>query len=100
MKADSWQGVSVDVVKMLGCKLSSMNKPRIAAAKVVRIDISAILYGFVDPMAAAIRKARGWRNFDTLGQTITGRVNKQSREFSASNRYGSTALPRISGGEK
>ncbi|MDU9393754.1 DUF637 domain-containing protein [Pseudomonas sp. zfem002] len=100
MKTNGWKGDPVDVVKMPDGKLTSMDNTRIAAAREAGIDVNASVRGFDEPLTPAIQEARGWQNFDTWGEAITGRINKQSGGFSTSNPYGSTEPPRISGGRK
>ncbi|SED00150.1 hypothetical protein SAMN04490185_2537 [Pseudomonas frederiksbergensis] len=100
MKTNGWKGDPVDVVKMPDGKLTSMDNTRIAAAREAGIDVNASVRGFDDPLTSAIQEARGWQSFDTWGEAITGRINKQSGGFSTSNPYGSTEPPRISGGGK
>ncbi|NWC93833.1 MULTISPECIES: hypothetical protein [unclassified Pseudomonas] len=100
MKTNGWKGDPVDVVKMPDGQLTSMDNTRIAAAREAGIDVNASVRGFDDPLTPAIQEARGWQNFDTWGEAITGRINKQSGGFSASNPYGLTEPPRISGGGK
>ncbi|WP_129990804.1 hemagglutinin repeat-containing protein [Rahnella sp. CFA14(1/10)] len=100
MRTNGWKGDPVDVVKMPDGKLTSMDNTRIAAAREAGIDVKASVRGFDDPLTPAIQEARGWQNFNTWGEAITGRINKQSGGFSTSNPYGSTEPPRISGGAK
>ncbi|WP_275671814.1 DUF637 domain-containing protein, partial [Pseudomonas mandelii] len=100
MKTNGWKGDPVDVVRMPDGKLTSMDNTRIAAAREAGIDVNASVRGFDDPLTPAIQEARGWQSFDTWGEAITGRINKQSGGFSAANPYGSTEPPRISGGGK
>ncbi|WP_167686177.1 ShlB/FhaC/HecB family hemolysin secretion/activation protein [Rahnella sp. CJA17(1/100)] len=100
MRTNGWKGDPVDVVKMPDGKLTSMDNTRIAAARESGIDVKASVRGFDDPLTPAIQEARGWQNFNTWGEAITGRINKQSGGGSTSNPYGSTEPPRISGGAK
>jgi len=100
MRTNGWNGDLVDVVKMPDGKLTSMDNTRIAAAREAGIDVKASVRGFDDPLTPAIQEARGWQSFNTWGEAITGRINKQSGGFSTSNPYGSTEPPRISGGGK
>ncbi|WP_232244523.1 hypothetical protein [Pseudomonas putida] len=100
MKTNGWKGDPVDVVKMPDGKLTSMDNTRIAAAREAGIDVNASVRGFDEPLTPAVQEARGWQNFNTWGEAITGRINKQSGGFSTSNPYGSTEPPRISGGRK
>ena len=73
---------------------------RIAAAREAGIEVKASVRGFDDPLTPAIQEARGWQSFNTWGEAITGRINKQSGGFSTSNPHGSTESSRISGGGK
>ncbi|WP_124431037.1 hypothetical protein [Pseudomonas orientalis] len=100
LRTKGWKGDPVDVVKMPDGKLTSMDNTRIAAAREAGIDVKARVRGFDDPLTPAIQEARGWQNFNTWGEAIIGRINKQSGGFSTSNPHGSTEPPRISGGGK
>lgn len=62
--------------------------------------MNASVRGFDDPLTPAIQKARGWESFSTWGEAISARKNKQSGGFSTSNPYGSSDLPRVTGGGK
>ena len=99
MRENGWVGDPVDVVKMPDNKLTSMDNTRIAAAREAGIGVEASVRRYDESLTPAIKEARGWQNFNTWGDAITGRINKQSGGFSASNPYGSTELPRISGGD-
>ncbi|SCW99140.1 MULTISPECIES: filamentous hemagglutinin N-terminal domain-containing protein [unclassified Pseudomonas] len=98
MKTDGWKGDPVDVVKMPDGKLTSMDNTRIAAAREAGIAVNASVRGFDDPLTPVIQKARGWESFSTWGEAISSRINKQSGGFSSSNPYGSSDLPRVTGG--
>ena len=98
MRTNGWKGDPVDVVKMPDGKLTSMDNTRIAAAREAGIEVKATVRGFDDPLTPAIQEARGWQSFSTWGEAITARINKQSGGFSNSNPYGSSGLPRVTGG--
>ncbi|WP_323744584.1 DUF637 domain-containing protein [Pseudomonas sp. UFMG81] len=100
MRANGWKVDPVDVVKMPDGKLTSMDNTRIAAAREAGVDVKANVRGFDDPLTPAIQEARGWQSFNTWGEAITGRINKQSGGFSTTSPHGSTESPRISGGGK
>lgn len=100
MRTNGWKGDPVDIVKMPDGKLTSMDNTRIAAAREAGIDVKASVRGFDDPLTPAIQEASGWQSFNTWGEAITGRINKQSGGFSTSNPHGSTEPPRISEGGK
>ena len=62
-------------------KLTSMDNTRIAAAREAGIDVKASVRGYDDPLSPAIQEARAWQSFNTWGEAITSRINKQSGGF-------------------
>lgn len=100
MRNYGWKGDPVDVVKMPDGKLTSMDNTRIIAAREAGVKVKATVRGFDDPLTPAIQEARGWQSFRTWGEAIVARINKQSGEFSTSTPYGSSDLPRVTGGDK
>jgi filamentous hemagglutinin len=75
-----------------------MDNTRIAAAREAGIDVQARVRGYSDPLTPEIQQARGWKNYNSWGEAITGRINKQSGGFGTNSPQGSTQPPRISGG--
>lgn len=100
MRTSGWKGDSVDVVKMPDGKLTSMDNTRIAAAREAGIDVKATVRGFDDPLTPAVQETRGWLHYNTRGEAIKGRINKQSGGFASSNAYGASEVPRITGSKK
>ncbi|GHC31957.1 hemagglutinin [Kushneria pakistanensis] len=100
MRDNGWKGDPVDVVKMPDRKLTSMDNTRIAAAREAGIDVKATVRDFNDPLTPAVQEARGWQQFDTWGEAITGRIGKQSGGFANNNPYGASEAPRITGSKK
>jgi hypothetical protein len=97
MRLNGWKGDPVDVVRMPDSKLTSMDNTRITAAREAGIDVRATVRSFDEPLTPEIQKARGWNNYSTWGEAITGRINNQSKSFGAGNPYGSFQSPRIKG---
>lgn len=100
MRDNGWKGDPIDVVKMPDRKLTSMDNTRIAAAREAGIDVKATVRDFNDPLTPAVQEARGWQQFDTWGEAITGRIGKQSGGFANNNPYGASEAPRITGSKK
>ena len=100
MKRDGWKGDPVDVVKMPDGKVTSMDNTRIRAAREAGIDVKANVRAFDEPLTPEIKEARGWGKYNTWGEAITGRINKQSGGFSDKNPLGSSGDPKLTGNKK
>ena len=97
MRTNGWKGDPVDVVRMPDGLLTSMDNTRITAAREAGIDVRATLQSFDEALTSETQNARGWSNYSTWGEAITGRINNQSRNFGAANPYGASQPPRIKG---
>lgn len=97
MRTNGWKGDPVDVVKMPDGKLTSMDNTRITAAREAGINVQATIRNYSDPLTPEMQQLRGWENYETWGEAITARIQKQGSKFSAPNPYGATQSPRITG---
>jgi hypothetical protein len=97
MKNTGWKGDPVDVVKMPDGKITSMDNTRITAAREAGIDVKATIHDFNEKLTPEIQKARGWERYNTWGEAIQGRINKQSGGFGKQNPNGSIESPKIKG---
>ncbi len=104
MRKDGWKGDPVDVVTMPDGKVTSMDNTRIAAAREAGINVQANVRNYNDKLTAAemLRFSDPKRGLapTTWGEAITGRINKQSGNFSKDNPYGANESPRITGKPK
>jgi len=100
MKKDGWKGEAVDVVKMPDGKVTSMDNTRIRAAREAGVDVKANVRDYNAPISSEMKKARGWENYSTWGEAITGRIQKQSGGFSKKNPLGSIDAPKLTGNKK
>ena len=97
MKTNGWKGDPVDVVKMPDGKITSMDNTRGTAAREAGIDVKATIHNFNDKLTPEIQKARGWEQYNTWGEAIQGRINKQSGGFGKRTPNGSIESPKIKG---
>jgi hypothetical protein len=97
MKNTGWKGDPVDVVKMPDGKITSMDNTRITAAREAGIDVKATIHDFNEKLTPEIQKSRGWERYNTWGEAIQGRINKQSGGFGKQNPNGSIESPKIKG---
>lgn len=100
MRNDGWKGDPVDVVKMPDGKVTSMDNTRIRAAREAGVDVRANTRAFDEPLTPEIKKARNWQDYDTWGEAITGRINRQSGGFANDNPLGSIGDPKLTGKKK
>lgn len=97
MREDGWRGDPVDLVRMPDGKLTSMDNTRITAAREAGIPVQGTVRNYDDPLSPSVQEARGWGNYNTWGEAITGRINNQSRNFGRDYPYGSPESPQIKG---
>lgn len=100
MKEKGWSGDPVDVVKMPDGQLTSMDNTRITAAREAGVNVEAVVRNFDEPLTRGMQEARGWENYSTWGDAISGRIQSQSGGFGSTYPYGSPEVPNIKGRPK
>ena len=78
MKRDGWKGDPVDVVRMPDGMPTSMDNTRILAAREAGVEVKANVRSFDELLTPEMKQARGWQDYDTWGEAIAARINKQS----------------------